>query len=52
MFGEKNVNVHGQYLMTRPAVGYLVMDVSKDVDKSMLTELRKIPETIKARILY
>ncbi|VAX24374.1 D-3-phosphoglycerate dehydrogenase [hydrothermal vent metagenome] len=52
LFGEKNVNVLGQYLMTNPKVGYLVMDVSKDVDKSMLTEIRKIPETIKARILY
>ncbi|MGK7344497.1 MAG: phosphoglycerate dehydrogenase [Candidatus Nitrospinota bacterium M3_3B_026] len=52
LFAEKGVNVLGQSLMTTPKIGYLVMDVSKDVDKSMLDHLRKIPGTIKTRILY
>lgn len=52
LFAKRNVNVLGQYLMTDPNIGYLVMDVSRDVDRSLLDELRKIPETIKARILF
>lgn len=52
LFAEKGVNVLGQHLMTTPKIGYLVMDVAKDVDKSMLDHLKKIPGTIKTRILY
>ncbi len=52
LFAEKNVNVLGQYLMTDPKIGYLVMDVARDVDKTLIERLRTIPETIKARILY
>lgn len=52
LFADKGVNVLGQHLMTNPRIGYLVMDVSKDVDKSMLTHLKEIPGTIKTRILY
>lgn len=52
LFGEKKINVLAQYLMTDPEVGYLVMDVSKEVDVDILGDLKKIPETIRARILY
>ncbi len=52
LFGEKQVNVLGQYLMTDPKIGYLVMDVSTEVDKSMLAALNEVPGTIKSRILY
>ncbi len=52
LFAEKNVNVLGQYLMTDPQVGYLVMDVAKGLNKGMIEELRKIPDTIRTRILF
>jgi D-3-phosphoglycerate dehydrogenase len=52
LFGEQQVNVLGQYLMTDPKIGYLVMDVSADVDKSMVDELNKVPGAIRSRILY
>jgi len=52
LFAEKGANILGQHLMTNPEIGYLVMDVSKDLNKSMLADLRKIPGTIKTRILY
>ncbi|VAX24786.1 D-3-phosphoglycerate dehydrogenase [hydrothermal vent metagenome] len=52
LFAEKDVNVLGQYLMTDTKIGYLVMDVARDVDKTLIETLRAIPETIKARILY
>jgi len=52
LFAEKNVNVLGQYLMTDPQVGYLVMDVAKGLNKGMMENLRKIPDTIRTRILF
>ena len=52
LFAERNVNVLGQYLMTNPEIGYLVMDIAKGVNKKMLSELREMPDTIRARILF
>ncbi|MBI5078919.1 phosphoglycerate dehydrogenase [Candidatus Saganbacteria bacterium] len=49
---ERKVNITGQYLMTTPSIGYLVMDVDKKVNNVMLEDIKKEPETIKARILY
>ncbi|MBI4666908.1 MAG: phosphoglycerate dehydrogenase [Nitrospinae bacterium] len=51
-FAERNVNVLAQYLMTDPKIGYLVMDVSRKVGNTWIEDLRKMPGTIKARILY
>ncbi len=52
LFAERGVNVLGQYLMTDPRVGYLVMDVAREVDASMLDALDEVPGTIRSRILY
>jgi D-3-phosphoglycerate dehydrogenase len=51
-FAERNVNVLAQYLMTNPKTGYLVMDVSRKVANTWIEDLRAMPDTIKARILY
>jgi len=51
-FAERKVNIIGQHLMTTPTIGYLVMDVAKKLNNSMLEDLKNEPETIKARILY
>lgn len=52
LFGERKINVLAQYLMTDANIGYLVMDVSKEVDASILTDLNAITETIRTRILF
>ncbi len=52
LFGEHGVNVLGQYLMTDARLGYLVMDVSAEVDRGMLDALNRIPSTVRSRILY
>lgn len=46
------VNILGQYLSTNATVGYVVLDVSKKTSEETLTELKSIPNTINARILY
>lgn len=52
LFAHRDVNVLGQYLMTDPAVGYLVMDVSQKVDRTLMRELDEVPGTIRARVLF
>ncbi len=52
VFQQDGVNIVGQYLQTDPQNGYVVIDVeTPEVDKS-LAQLKAIPGTIKARVLY
>lgn len=48
------INIHAQYLRTDSALGYVVMDTNADHEqaKSLKTDLEKIPNTIRARLLY
>ena len=46
------VNILGQFLSTNAKVGYVVLDVSKKAGDYTLEELKQVPNTIKARILY
>lgn len=53
VFTQHHINVAAQYLQTAEDVGYVVMDVDpKSYTAKVLTDLKKIPDTIKARILY
>ncbi|MFN4087930.1 MAG: phosphoglycerate dehydrogenase [Alphaproteobacteria bacterium] len=55
VFGRHGANIGAQYLQTDAEVGYLVLDADGEGDwdgAAILTELRAIPETIRARILY
>jgi len=49
---DLEVNILGQYLSTNEKVGYVVLDVSKKAGDHTLEELKQVPNTIKARILY
>jgi D-3-phosphoglycerate dehydrogenase len=49
---DMKVNILGQYLSTNATVGYVVLDVSVKTGNETLEELRLIPNTINARILY
>ncbi len=52
VFSGHAVNIASQYLDTRKDVGYVVMDIETDDPLALLTELREIPATIRARILH
>ncbi|MBC5993595.1 phosphoglycerate dehydrogenase [Pontibacter cellulosilyticus] len=49
---RNEVNILGQYLKTNEQIGYVITDIDKAYDKQVVSELRKIPHTIKFRILY
>ena len=52
VFSGHDVNIASQYLDTRDDIGYVVMDIETTDPLSLLSELRDIPATIRARILH
>lgn len=49
---KNKINILGQYLKTNDAIGYVVLDVSKNISGNALELLKKVKETIKVRLLY
>jgi D-3-phosphoglycerate dehydrogenase len=49
---KNNINVVGQYLKTNDAIGYVVVDVDKQLSKQAAQLLKDVPNTIKVRVLY
>lgn len=47
-----NINILGQYLKTNEEIGYVVLDVNKNLSKEALQLLKTVKETIKVRLLY
>ncbi|MEP6682847.1 MAG: phosphoglycerate dehydrogenase [Parafilimonas sp.] len=47
-----NINIVGQYLKTNNDIGYVVLDVDKQLSKQALELLKEVKETIKVRMLY
>ncbi|HEY5390967.1 MAG TPA: phosphoglycerate dehydrogenase [Hanamia sp.] len=46
------INILGQYLKTNDDIGYVVLDVNKNLSKEALELLKNVKETIKVRLLY
>ena len=47
-----DINIKGQYLKTVENIGYVITDIDKEYDKSVVKELKNIKNTIKLRVLY
>lgn len=52
VLADNGINIHGQYLKTNETVGYLITDVDKKYNDEVLKQLKKIPDTIRFRVLY
>ena len=52
LLGKLKVNILGQYLKTNEEIGYVVVDVDTKTSGKVITALRDIPQTIRARSLY
>jgi D-3-phosphoglycerate dehydrogenase len=52
VLAEHKINILGQYLKTNDNIGYVITDVDKAYDTEVLDALRKIPHTIRCRVLY
>ena len=49
---KNNINILGQYLKTNDEIGYVVLDIDKNISKNALELLRNVKHTIKVRMLY
>lgn len=49
---QHGVNIVGQYLKTNDQIGYVVLDVDKELSGQAAELLREVKETIKVRLLY
>lgn len=49
---KNNINIVGQYLKTNEEIGYVVLDVDKQLSSKALQLLKEVKETIKVRMLY
>lgn len=47
-----HINILGQYLKTNERIGYVVVDVDKQLSRKAEGLLREVPNTIKVRLLY
>jgi len=52
LFARHGINIAGQHLQTRGRIGYAVIDVAAECDLSIVGELGKIPNTIRARAIF
>ena len=49
---KHKINILGQYLKTNDDIGYVVLDVDKQLSKHAVELLREVKATIKVRMLY
>ena len=49
---DNRINILGQYLKTNEEIGYVVLDVDKQISARALQLLRDVKETIRVRMLY
>jgi len=49
---KNNINIVAQYLKTNEEIGYVVLDVDKQLSEKALELIREVKETIKVRLLY
>jgi D-3-phosphoglycerate dehydrogenase len=52
VMAENEINILGQYLKTNEQIGYVITDVSKKYQPKIIEDLKRVPHTIKFRVLY
>jgi D-3-phosphoglycerate dehydrogenase len=51
-FTSKGINISAEYLQTDPEIGYVIIETESELDSSVLKDLKNIPHTIRARMVY
>ena len=51
-FASRSINISAEFLQTDPDIGYVIMETESEFNASVLNDLKKIPHTIRARILH
>ncbi len=52
VLASHQINILGQYLKTNEEIGYVITDIDKEYSKDVITDLKRIENTIKFRVLY
>jgi len=52
IFTDRDINIAAQYLQTDADIGYVIIDTESELSDVILKELKNIPHTIRARMLY
>jgi D-3-phosphoglycerate dehydrogenase len=52
VFAKHDINVAGQYLKTNEEIGYVITDINRKYDETVIGDLKGIEGTIKFRVLY
>jgi D-3-phosphoglycerate dehydrogenase len=52
LFTSRGINISAEYLQTDADIGYVIIETESELDNLVLKDLKKIPHTIRARILY
>lgn len=52
IIAEVGANINAQYLSTFKDIGYLIMDVSRELSDEVKNRIRALPESVRTRILY
>jgi D-3-phosphoglycerate dehydrogenase len=52
ILAAEKINILGQYLKTNQEIGYVVLDVSTEISKTMIESLKMVTDTIKMRVVY
>ena len=52
IISDLGANINGQYLATDSDVGYLIVDLDKDLSDKVKEEIAALPTSIRTRILY
>ena len=51
LVADENLNIAGQHLMTLGEVGYVALDVEGTVSPNLLEAIRRVPGTVRARVV-
>lgn len=52
VFARHSINIIGQYLKTDETIGYVITDISRKYNPSLINELKAVAYTVRFRILY
>jgi D-3-phosphoglycerate dehydrogenase / 2-oxoglutarate reductase len=52
VFSQYNINIVGQHLQTKEAMGYVVMDINSSYSDEALEQLRSVTGTVRVRVLF
>lgn len=52
VMAQHDINILGQYLKTNEKIGYVITDVSKKYQASIIEQLKSVPHTVNFRVLY